>query len=580
MKITSDFIRFVCLCAILHILVTRVLLEASTGTYVGNGVTAHWSTSDNGDDGITLHFLTGSVATAQAGGHAVHVTSFPYEIGSSWPSPRFVHGAVSTYGGSSTDTSDFSGSNYDYDTQDDETVYVTVTTLDSDGAEVSVEATDSFTINFTASNYKVKTVFHNVSTMDIQVVGKHTVSGTPTTFETIDLAAGATVTTTYDALPDNSAVGFYAHFSGISPVGTSFLTISDMSHDVSLGSLTPALTSGSITPTLTKDVKGFMPTVADSDKTLWVGNSTTLDADLYREGVDMQVAAIRSMSSTGNTTIDISAITDSMVTMNATISASGNTTHTDLSNVVTAISNQTTSLAQNKGTSTDYQAPLVTANSTAATYAGNLSGQFGNVTHGTFTPAGSAGDGFKFGTMTVLGTTFNFAPFAYDADLALRSNLHWCREAFLWLAVLSFLYFCREKLEKYMLAYFGTSQAGTKPETTQILIPGVGWGKQAALAAIIIGAFLTAVAGTIAAMNSQLGGLLAGTSLLSAVGDFKDFVSTMQTVGTGPEKVWGIINEYFPTGAYCECIVAGMVFSWALPGIWAFSFMSAKALQP
>lgn len=150
----------------------------------------------------------------------------------------------------------------------------------------------------------------------------------------------------------------------------------------------------------------------------------------------------------------------------------------------------------------------------------------------------------------------------------------WLREAVLFMMGISFCMFTQRKFETYYLAWWGVGEKTTKPELSQVAVPGVGWGKQLATTLTICAVFTGTVAVAIAAVNTNLASLI--TSGSTVTNSLQYLTSGGKTVLESVGPIYGFMNAWLPIPAAFEYLGAYYIFGWLMAPIWTGALHFAK----
>jgi len=331
-----------------------------------------------------------------------------------------------------------------------------------------------------------------------------------------------------------------------------------------------------VAPAVTLQLSNVTPQ-ADGTKPVWVSDGSTLDGQIYREGVDKIVGALSSSSSGGSG------------------GSGGSSTTTDaLLEEIIDNQNRDSLPLYHAANGTGVTAATDSLTAAATLQSANVVSAFGNasVTRGTGVAAVTpAGDSVELGFFSVVGPfaeqlSAGFKPlafegpysaFAYASTKILAYGLI-VREMLLWLTVFAFWYFARDLMEKYYIGFMNTPQMTTKVETAQIAVPGVGWGKQLVTVLTIYTVLLVAIGGTIAAMNTGLGNIFAGQTLADTTGGLINIYSALSGSFAG-DTILPFFERFVPLAAMVECAIAQMVLSFGMPIVWAACMTIAKVFH-
>lgn len=334
--------------------------------------------------------------------------------------------------------------------------------------------------------------------------------------------------------------------------------------------------SGSVAePYPTYDVQGVVPLPqSDGSKPIWVTDDSTLTGNLFREGIDKLVGKFgaadgASSSSSSSTTTDekLQTIIDNQnrdsLPLYYVTHDTGVTANTD--SLISAASTQSTAISSalgNASVSRGSGVSAVTIGGTGDVLASfSVAGPFSEIMSADFTPLAFTG---PFAAFSGFSTTF----IAYGAVV---------REILLWLAVLGLWYFSRSLLERYMLTFFAGSQTTTKVETAQITLPGVGHGKQLVTVLTIFSVFVGAIAATIVLLNTNLGYVISGLTTAGVTGLGGHLYDSLNAAAGS--TVLGFFERFVPLAAMVECVIAQIVLSWSMPGVWAVCLTLAKVFH-
>jgi len=330
-----------------------------------------------------------------------------------------------------------------------------------------------------------------------------------------------------------------------------------------------------VAPTVTLTASNTRPQL-DGSKPIWVTDGSTLDGTLFREGVDKIVGGLLGVGSSGGS------------------GGSGGSSTTTDERLDEIIDNQ-----NRDSVALHYEASGsgVTAASDSLIAAATLQGD--NVASALLTHAPTRGDGVtavaaasnavSLATFQVWGPfaelTAGFKPLAFDGAFSSFSGFSAnfvnyalvVREILLWLTIAVFWFYTRDLLETYMLAHQQTPQITTKAEAMQTHIPGIGWGKQLASVLAIYSAFLLAVGGTIAFMNTGLGNIIPSFTI-AGLGSAASHVYSSVSDAAGSD-VLPFYERFIPLAAMFECFIAKVVISWAMPMLWSACVALARAFH-
>lgn len=152
----------------------------------------------------------------------------------------------------------------------------------------------------------------------------------------------------------------------------------------------------------------------------------------------------------------------------------------------------------------------------------------------------------------------------------------WMREASLILLGLSFMFFTQKKFEQYYLTFWMVSEKTTKAGgVTNVPLAGdaVGITKQLATALALTLALTTAIAIIIAALNTQLASLIAGTTITNAMAGIGGRVSTLMEALTVP---YSFLNVFIPIPAAIQYMAAHYFLAWTMAPLWTLAYSTAR----
>ncbi|MBI5769099.1 MAG: hypothetical protein HZA93_15000 [Verrucomicrobia bacterium] len=376
--------------------------------------------------------------------------------------------------------------------------------------------------------------------------------------------------------------------STLDRVGSSFFTGGGT--EAILAIFTPDYLNDGTRSLVTMSVAVPKEITPDSSKTVWELTGNTLDAGVYREGVDKIVAQLKAGGGSGSSSAGwTSAQATESVTKLGEVSVKVGEVKAEITGVkndLAAIKTATETAARFYGRFDGHtvdsdtaaaqaeRSTQVTAITAAAQgFVENLPAM--QVAQAPAMPAASGE--ISFGTLAVLGSTIEIKPFTFFPQL-----LGWAaiiRELLLLGICLVFIWFVRREVDTYIRSVFQTAQAAAAPSTVPVVGDVIVASKQGILAAMLIGAFATAVAVGVGAANTQLGVIAPGL-FTGGIGGAAELVSgiTGSALGAfGPAVAF--LNQFIPIGAYIQLQLTALVFAWGMPAVFAIAMFFAKYVR-
>jgi len=386
---------------------------------------------------------------------------------------------------------------------------------------------------------------------------------TYTPIEAVDVPGNSTIDTqTYSAasVPGGTTGSFLISLTRLSVMSNSVDAnsyIGDPLTTMDVGEYAASVSTADITLAVTLS-KQRAPNV-DAAKSLWLVTGDTLSAQVFREGIDKlaegQQALADSMKPApsgggGDPTV-----------AQGTLFTRGPTS-TETTNINNAVNSALTDAASfTSARAAEWRAVMPTSVEQAGDMAAAELGDF------------SFGDIALHDMPSTSDVNIHVKPSDFLPNLSVWAG--WIHEILLVMLVLVFAFWQQNKFEKYFIAFVSASEKTTKPETAQIAVAGVGWSKQVATATLISAMVVTAIAGTITFMNSQLGSLISGWELTNFVGHASTVVNSI----FGNSIVAGaiaFISAFIPFAAGFQILVAKYLCNWSMPGIWTLAFVTNK----
>jgi len=535
---------------------------SSTATAGSTSFTAAWTASSDGSGG--MHVSWNLNYSTPTGDDAVTFWFGEAEYDGDHPTFNRLHQRSTTVVGATFDSE-----------IDGETTHTYHWIMLKDGTVGS----GTITVEGPAAEYRAKLHLSNLRTTDVEIsvhqLDAEDVDQVVTTF-TVPAMSVVNYNFVGD-LPNRLTV--IREVVGASKVGASFVASGDNS-TANLGFIDPTLyEEGGNIPEKTLYVGGPNDPLEDYKKSIWLTDSSTLNGDLFREGVDKIVGSVDAVTQAGGTggggsghvTVDnLSDTNEKLDTANGKLSYLAD--------------KEAEKQASGSGFTAAMDAITATATSAGETLAGPLTEAM---------PGEASTDGLP-GTPAEDLELFSWVIHQNGNDVTLAgkmphaSEFNWrywgniMREILLWTMAYMFLKDCRDKMMMHIQTFLSLSQITTKAETSQIAVPGVGWTKQVAVAAGWITAGLTAIAGTITLVNSNLSAVISGWSLGGLGGLLSAKTSEwVAAIVADPhsQAVVEIIATCFPLQASIQLMAAGITFSFALPALWMAAYAYAKVVH-